>query len=211
VFIIANYLPQAKEEHERACQTLTRLPAGLPHHLLILGGDLQGGWTSSNPKDANVQALPFSRCRRTETPTFTPPHQPSVATCIDHLAVRDPRHLSEQIGDIFTLSTSFLDLKEVLATLHIPVLTEEATAPPPTKTPRVPILQFPVPKHAMETWRTEVAVDSSAAIALSSAMVRTLLDSLACDNNQGRENPPPNFQGTKSAILSIANDFQNIL
>ncbi len=41
--IIANYLPQSVEEHDLACKALARLPVILPHHLLILRGDLQGG------------------------------------------------------------------------------------------------------------------------------------------------------------------------
>ena len=57
--IVASHLPQPKDEHERACQALTRLPRVLPHHLLILGGDLQGGWTGSTPKDVHLQPLPF--------------------------------------------------------------------------------------------------------------------------------------------------------
>ena len=61
VVIIASYPPQLVEEHKRACRALARLPEDLQHHLLILGGDLQGGWTSSNPKDIHVQTLPFSR------------------------------------------------------------------------------------------------------------------------------------------------------
>ena len=41
--IIANYLLQPVDEHERACQALARLSWALPHHFLILGGDIQGG------------------------------------------------------------------------------------------------------------------------------------------------------------------------
>ena len=40
--IIASYLPQPMEEHKRTCHALARLPATLPYHLLIIGGDLQG-------------------------------------------------------------------------------------------------------------------------------------------------------------------------
>jgi hypothetical protein len=135
-----------------------------------------------------------------------PPLQPGVATCIDHLTMWDPRQLSTQIGDITTLSTSFLDHKGVLGNIRIPVLTKEATAPPPPRTPRVPTLLFPIPEHAMETWRSKVAVDSSTAITLSSAMARSLLDCLFGDNH-GRGEPPPHPQEGKSAILSIANDL----
>jgi len=112
--IIARRLLQPVDEHERACQTLARLPRTLPHHLLILGGDLQGGWTSSMPKDAHVQSLPFLRWVGVETPTFTPPHQPNLATCIDHLTIWDPRHLADQIGGTISLRTSILDYKGVL-------------------------------------------------------------------------------------------------
>jgi hypothetical protein len=35
------------------------------------------------PKDTHIQTLPFLRLKGAETPTFTPPHQPSMATCID--------------------------------------------------------------------------------------------------------------------------------
>jgi hypothetical protein len=59
----------------------------------------------------------------------------------------------------------------------------------------------------METWRSKVAVDSSAVISLSSATARTLLASLLVDYNQGRKDPPPNLQGVKAAILSIASDL----
>ncbi len=140
-----------------------------------------------------------------------PLNQPCIATCIDHLTIWDPRHLSDRIGDIVTLSTSFLDHKGVLGTIHFPVLTEKATAPPPAKTLRVATLLFLVPEHVMETWHSNVAVDSSAVIALLSAMARSLLDCLSCDLNQGREDPSPNPHGMESAIFSIPNDLQTIM
>jgi hypothetical protein len=97
------------DEYERESQEV-RLPQALPHHLLMLGWNLQGGWTDSTPKDSHVQSLPFFRWNGADTPTFTPPHQPGQATCIDHLAIWDLRHLADQIGGTTTLTTSFLDL-----------------------------------------------------------------------------------------------------
>jgi len=44
----------------------------------------------------------------------------------------------------------------------------------------------------METWRSKLAVDSAAAIALSSAMAYTLLALLLGTENQGQKDPPPN-------------------
>ena len=119
--IIASYLPQPMEEHKRTCHALARLHATLPYHLLIIGGDLQGGWTCPNPKDAHIHTLPFSRWRGAENPTFVPPHLPGVATCIDHLTIWDPRHLSEQIVTP-SPSPPLLDHKGVMWTMHLPVL-----------------------------------------------------------------------------------------
>jgi len=143
-------------------------------------------------------------------PAYVPLLQPGVATCIDHLTMWDPRQLSTQIGDTTTLSTSFFYHKGALGTIRIPVLTVESTASPPPRTPRVPTLLFPVPDHAMKKWRSKVAVDSSDAITLSSAMTRLLLDCMSYDNKRLGE-PPANPQEVESAILSIANHLQNIL
>ena len=73
----ASYLPQSVEEHERACHALARLPLAMPYHLLILGGDLQGGWTRPTVKDVNVHAFPFLRWKGAEDPTFVPRSSPA--------------------------------------------------------------------------------------------------------------------------------------
>ena len=105
--IIAGYLPQPVKEHDkRTFQALARLPRALPHHLLILEGDLQDCWIGSMPKDANVQSLPIFRWEVAETPTFTPPHQPGMDTCIDHHTIWDPRDLANQIGGTIPPSLS---------------------------------------------------------------------------------------------------------
>jgi hypothetical protein len=123
----------------------------------------------------------------------------------------DPRLLVDQIGGTTTLPTSFLDHKGVLGTILIPVLTEEATAPPPTKTSRVHTFMFPVPEQDMETWRSKVVVESATATALASAMACTLLDSLSVDDNQGQHDTLPSPQEIKAAIISIASDLHTIL
>jgi hypothetical protein len=129
---------------------LSPVPVAQPHPLPILGGDLQGGWAGYNPEDSHVRTLPLLMWKGAETYIFTPPHQPGMATYIDNLSIWDPRHLSDQIGDTITLATSFLYHKGVLGIIHLPVFTEEATAPPLARPPRVPTLMFPVPEHAME-------------------------------------------------------------
>ena len=58
------------------------------------------------------------------------------------------------------------------------------------------------------TWRSKVAVDSAAAIALSSAMALTLLESLSLDDNQGSNNTPSCPKGVEATILSIASDLK---
>jgi hypothetical protein len=42
--IILCYLSQTVEAHSLTCAALAQLPHTLPHSLIILGGDLQGGW-----------------------------------------------------------------------------------------------------------------------------------------------------------------------
>ena len=70
--IVSSYLPQPMDEHARVCHALAKLPFALPHHLLILGGDLQGGWTGSTPKATHIhRALPFARRPGEEIPTLT--------------------------------------------------------------------------------------------------------------------------------------------
>ncbi len=133
-------------------------------------------------EDAHVYALPFLRWEGAKTPTFTHPHHPCTATCIDHLTVWDPRHLTNQIRKAITLLTPFLYHKGVLETILLSVLTEEATVPPPARTPRVVTFLFPVLEQAMETWRSKVAIDSAVAIAFSSAMARSILVFLSGDN-----------------------------
>ena len=93
----------------------------------------------------------------------------------------------------------------MLGTILIPVLNEEATAPPATKTPRVHTFMFSVPEQGMEPWRSKVVVDSAAATALASAMSRTLLDSLTVDDNQGQKDttPKPLGGGSRHSLNSL--------
>jgi hypothetical protein len=70
---------------------------------------------------------------------------------------------------------------------------------------------FPVPEHALDTWRSKVAVASALTVALSTAMTRSLLDNMSCDFNQRRGHLFPNAHEAKSAIFSIANDLQAIM
>jgi len=56
------------------CKALSRLINTLPHHAIILGGDLQGNWTGPNAKDDNIRKLPYHRWEEPSTPMFVP-HQ----------------------------------------------------------------------------------------------------------------------------------------
>jgi len=50
--VFACYLPQPARKHDRVCHALSRLPTSVPHHLLVLEGDLRGGWTCASHKDS---------------------------------------------------------------------------------------------------------------------------------------------------------------
>jgi hypothetical protein len=57
--IISCYLPQTVDAHSLICAALAQLPHTLPHFLVIMGGNLQGGWEQSSPKDAHIAGLPY--------------------------------------------------------------------------------------------------------------------------------------------------------
>ena len=175
---IACYLPQPIEEHAQVCKALANLPHALPHQILILGGDLQGDWDGTSPKTQHITSLPFVRWTGPTTPTFQPRHQPEQASCIDHLTIRNPTHVTQQIGNTQNLSSAFLDHHGVLGRISIPILTAEAVAPPIPQPPWVPMFQYPIPEHTLETWKSKVTIDSFAAILLAKATALSLKDSL---------------------------------
>ncbi len=92
--IISCYLPQTTEAHAVTCEAQSQLPRTLPHSIIIMGGDLQGNWDRSSPKDEHIAALPYKRWRGPLLPTFTPHQRPLQESCIDHLTLWDPKGLS---------------------------------------------------------------------------------------------------------------------
>ena len=92
--ILSCYLPQTVEAHAATCDALSQLPGTLPHSLIIMGGDFQGGWDTASPKDAHIVALPYSRWKGPLLPTFAPRQRPLMESCIDHLTLWDPQGLS---------------------------------------------------------------------------------------------------------------------
>ena len=105
--IVSCDLPQTLKAHAITCDALSQLPHTLPHSLIILGGSLQGGREQSSPKDIHIVALPYKWLAGPMLPTFTPRHQPLQASCINHLTIWDPKHISLQTEDIITVQTAF--------------------------------------------------------------------------------------------------------
>jgi hypothetical protein len=116
VAIISWYLPQTVEAQSNTCDALSQLPHTLPHSLIILGGDLQGGWEHSSPKDVHIVAFPYKRWAGLMLPTFIPRQQPRQESCIDHITIWDPEPISRQAEDTITVHTGFLDLQGVMGT-----------------------------------------------------------------------------------------------
>ncbi len=83
--IISCYLSQTTEARAVACGALSQLAHTLPHPLVILGWDMQGGWEHSYPKDDHIAVLTYKRWAGSMLPTFTPRQQPLRASCIDYL------------------------------------------------------------------------------------------------------------------------------
>ena len=70
------------------------------------------------------------RWKGPKTSTFQPRQQPNQASCIDHLTLWDPKHISHQIGITQTIHSPFLDHHSVMGRISIPILTAAAIAPP---------------------------------------------------------------------------------
>ena len=118
---IACYLPKPMLAHARMCKAPASLTTALPHHLLILGGDLQGSSADTSPKSLHISSLSYKRWNGLTTPTIQPRQRPDQSSCIDHLTIWDPRHIARQEDDTQTIPTSFLDHHGVLGRLHLPI------------------------------------------------------------------------------------------
>jgi hypothetical protein len=89
---------------------------------------------TASPQKPHIISLPFVRWNGPTTPTFLPRQQPLQASCIDHLTLWDPKHLTHQIGNTQTIPSVFLDHHGVLGRISLPILTSAAIAHPPIPT-----------------------------------------------------------------------------
>ncbi len=72
-------------------------------------------------------------------PTFLPSSKLKQASCIDHIAIWDPKSLTTQSEHTQTIATSFLDHNGVHGKVSLPLLIPPANPIVTTaRTPRVP-------------------------------------------------------------------------
>jgi hypothetical protein len=96
-----------------------------------LGGEPTRGLGRHLPEGPPLKvSLSYVRWTGPTAPTFTPRHHIEQATCVDHLVIWDPHHMSIQTEDTQTLPSAFLDHNGVLGRIHLPLLSSEAVAPP---------------------------------------------------------------------------------
>ena len=210
--IISCYLPQTVEAHSNTCAALAQLPHTLPHPLIILGGDLQGGWEQMSPKDVQIAALPYKRWAGPTLPTFTSRQQPVPESCIDHLTIWDAWHISRQAEDTITAQNAFLDHQGVMGTLHLPITpTEALLVLPLARPPRVPLFRYPIPEPILEGWKSKVAMESCDATSLAKAMGHSLIASLGHEPGISHTDDTIDPRGIASSIIGLANDIQAIL
>jgi hypothetical protein len=146
------------------------------------------------------------------TPTFLPRQQPLHASCIDHLTLLDPKHITHQIGNTQNIPSAFLDHHGVLRRISLAILTSAAIAPPNPQPPRVPMFQYPVPEHTLDAWKSKVAVDSYTPTMLARATTLSLMDSIEFPTGHiSPKDSRETSQDTKIHILELANTLQNIL
>ena len=84
------------------------------------------------------------------TPTFLPPSKPDHASCIDNIAIWDPKVLATQSEPTQTIATSFLNHNGILGKVLLPLLIPPAN-PIVTAagTPRVPTFKYSIPPHTL--------------------------------------------------------------
>jgi hypothetical protein len=156
--------------------------------------------------------MPYIRWTRSTTPAIIPQSWPDQYTCIDQLAILDPKGLTIQNGPTQAITTWFLDHCGVLEKTSLPLLIPPAQVlSTSAKTPRVPMFKYPIPPHSLAAWKTRVAVDShsptSLAIVTANAILRCLKDGTHIAtpaNTTGQQ------LGDMDSILSLATDLQNI-
>ena len=171
-----------------------------------MGGDLQGDWEGTSPKTPLITSLPFKRWKGPTIPTFLPHQQPNQATCIDHLTIWDPDHITQQIGVTQPIHSAFLDHNGVMGRMFIPILTAEAVSPPIPQPPRVPLFRYPIPEHTLAEWKSRVTVDNYTAIMLARATALSLQASIEFPS--GSISPEGNREtstDTRTHILELAN------
>jgi hypothetical protein len=120
--LVACYLPHDLAEHANACISLSTLTNTYPDHIIIIGGDFQGDLTSSSDKSCHLRTLPSTLFSGPHLPTFTPPQQPTQASCIDHFLYHHPQHINIQTRDIHNIAHAFLDHEGIITKVHLPLI-----------------------------------------------------------------------------------------
>ena len=203
--IIASYLPQGEDSHAQTWAAITELTHNLPHHIQILGVELQGNWTGSDTKDANIRKLPHDRWKGPAFPTFKPQRIPEHATCTDHLAIWDPHNLSHQIGHTTTVESAFLKHNGILGKIFLLILIPPAKpALIATRPPRVPTFQYPAPAITLERWKTQATVEFHSPVSLAITTATTILDNLETATTQHHHKHGPYWLGGMESVLSLA-------
>jgi len=158
--LVTCYLPQDLAEHAEACISLSTLTLAFPNHLIIIGGDFQGDLTSSSDKSCHLRTLPFTLFSGPHLPTFTPPQQPTQATCIDHFLYYHPQHINVQTHDTHNIAHAFLDHEGIKAKVQLPLIHHIQPPLPITKqdnsTTKPIKFHFPIPPPLLAQWKEEM-------------------------------------------------------
>ena len=194
---------------------LSTLTTTYPNHLIILGGDFQGDWTSPSDKSCHLRTLPFTRFEGPQLPTFTPAHLPSQGTCIDHFLIFDPHNIAPQSKDTHIIPHAFLDHNGVKTTLQLPLLLSHphSTTNPTCETdqPRPIRFQFPIPQPLLAQWSDEMREATQQPTAQLQLELGRLLSEI-------QNTPPTNTTSTRkerinkrNRIIEHADTIQDLL
>ena len=213
--LVTCYLPHDHAEHAATCISLSTLTNIYPDHIIILGGDFQGDLTSDSDKACHLRTLPFTLFKGPHLPTYTPPHHPTQATCIDHFLYYHPLHNNIQTQDIHNISHAFLDHEGVKAKIHLP-LKHHIQPPTPNNAHDNPSTQpikfhFPIPQPLLAQWKEDMISITNILTPNIQTNLKTLQNTLHTPVPTAGVIRPEVDNTTRMQIIAAADAIQDIL
>ncbi len=213
--LVTCYLPHDLAEHAAACIAISTLTTTYPNHIIIIGGDFQGDLTSSSDKSCHLRTLQFTLFDGPHLHTFTPPHQPAQATCIEHFLYYQPLHNNIQTQDIYNILHAFLDHEGIKAKVYLPLKHHiQLSTPKPTKDTSSfqPLrFHFPIPRPLLTQWKETMRSNINLQTPLIQQNLNTLLSTLHTPDLNTQAARLTIDSNTRQQLMNTADALQDLL